>query len=1063
MEPVYRLQSPIEDQKDRFLIRNHVTTPLPSKWTSNLCDRRSSSARFNRRLSWLWLMLAIVSSAPAWAHEPAVETTPADKSVQSLPGLAVLVHEELDGKELTQLLRPLLEAEISNRYEGTMLERAELASLLEEMKLSALLGDATKDGGPAPLQTGGMDKAACLVVARVSPRGVHVTVTGFPKTDILFEGNYNERLEPDSLAERIAGDTLGAIRSQGRDSKLPYVSIGSFYCLDPHRRFLDFSRAAEAELRKQLSEGGQIRLVERMFPSDLLNEFNLARAGMTVTKITDFNAPPADLLIYGECTAQQNQDLNNPGILLDCTIKVISPTDLLPSTSVTVACRSDDVAPLVSRAKALLLETEGKAHARLGAGAERGFSTQEFESFKKQAFRLMPEPPHADGTFFNQNGYNGPHQSGSREEIERALRMLECAALFNGSDTTVLTCTGAILDGLARHARNDTKQQAALRDASMELIERAYRIDSNWNTRGFYRTFGLDLLTRQEKALLVARHIIETRSSEPWQQFVLDAAMQIVAASDSNPANQVQLLLDTVGDYEKRPGGLAALTNQVRSQFTSSRYVVRTGGRPTPGRPAANEGEKLAKQADAAGRFMASKHPYPQALGRWLKLDVISRTLDKQADANLINDFISQMRIAMDLPPQLYEKYGDEFLETRYGSNLGGLLTQQRKRLADAGLEEQLAALQEQFVTTEMKAHDYNCLHLGPALQLLVPKLVAAKREADARAMVEEFMANNSGGGEGPRMELTRFLNGVEATQNNRPILTLDQLTAIAFDDGESAWVSHLTPSKIGLLGIRSKRVVNETISKVWRLSPGATQATILKQVTASRVYDVAANDRYILAGAEKEGLFLLDIATMQARQLTPANSALPGATVKYACDVRDDFYIGIADKDNYLTHLYRLSPGTGQLTDTGTILNGLPDTRLKEGTEEQPVVEQTGSERTLEYKGKRITFQSSGNLAEKNNFVLVFPNGGEDLLNYRGQELTNVHDMTMWRDYLIFATANGLYVTKPGTNRLQCIVNEAKLYIHSCYPVGDSLYLGTSKGLYALTAQLFATVVKEE
>lgn len=56
----------------------------------------------------------------------------------------------------------------------------------------------------------------------------------------------------------------------------------------------------------------------------------------------------------------------------------------------------------------------------------------------------------------------------------------------------------------------------------------------------------------------------------------------------------------------------------------------------------------------------------------------------------------------------------------------------------------------------------------------------------------------------------------------------------------------------------------------------------------------------------------------------------------------------------------------------------------------------------------------------------------------------------------MIFATGNGLYAAKPGTNTLRCLLSEPDLLFFSCCPLKDCLYLGTSKGLYVLDGALF-------
>ena len=159
----------------------------------------------------------ILACCVGWAWAVTAEAPPP-------PALAVLVHAEAGGEALAEPFRALLEVETSRTWEGGLLERAELATVLQEMKLSNLLGDA----GAAGVQTGKMARAADLVLARVYADKVSVTVTGFPKTDILFEKTYTDRLEPESLATRVTVDVLTALRTHVRDPKTSNISIGVF-------------------------------------------------------------------------------------------------------------------------------------------------------------------------------------------------------------------------------------------------------------------------------------------------------------------------------------------------------------------------------------------------------------------------------------------------------------------------------------------------------------------------------------------------------------------------------------------------------------------------------------------------------------------------------------------------------------------------------------------------------------------------------------------------------------------------------------------------------------------
>jgi ligand-binding sensor domain-containing protein len=60
------------------------------------------------------------------------------------------------------------------------------------------------------------------------------------------------------------------------------------------------------------------------------------------------------------------------------------------------------------------------------------------------------------------------------------------------------------------------------------------------------------------------------------------------------------------------------------------------------------------------------------------------------------------------------------------------------------------------------------------------------------------------------------------------------------------------------------------------------------------------------------------------------------------------------------------------------------------------------------------------------------------------------------WRGWLVFGTGNGLYVSKPGTNRVSCVLNTLDLELYSLCPVGDRLFVGTNTGIYRIDAPVF-------
>jgi len=69
---------------------------------------------------------------------------------------------------------------------------------------------------------------------------------------------------------------------------------------------------------------------------------------------------------------------------------------------------------------------------------------------------------------------------------------------------------------------------------------------------------------------------------------------------------------------------------------------------------------------------------------------------------------------------------------------------------------------------------------------------------------------------------------------------------------------------------------------------------------------------------------------------------------------------------------------------------------------------------------------------------------------------MAGVFDFVFWKGQLIFATGNGLYISKPGSNAIRCILSEPDLLFFSLCPLNNRMYVGTSNGLYYLKTDHF-------
>lgn len=133
----------------------------------------------------------------------------------------------------------------------------------------------------------------------------------------------------------------------------------------------------------------------------------------------------------------------------------------------------------------------------------------------------------------------------------------------------------------------------------------------------------------------------------------------------------------------------------------------------------------------------------------------------------------------------------------------------------------------------------------------------------------------------------------------------------------------------------------------------------------------------------------------------------------------------------------------------------------------ESPVILQYYGKRTTVVDGKTLELLkrnvrefSRRNIKKGVMEVTVSSNQEDNLLSYRGFELSCVNDFTLWQGQLIFATGNGLYISEPYSNKIHCLISEPDLLFFSLCALNDRMYIGTSDGLYRIDAGRFLDIV---
>ena len=188
-------------------------------------------------------------------------------------------------------------------------------------------------------------------------------------------------------------------------------------------------------------------------------------------------------------------------------------------------------------------------------------------------------------------------------------------------------------------------------------------------------------------------------------------------------------------------------------------------------------------------------------------------------------------------------------------------------------------------------------------------------------------------------------------------------------------------------------------------------------------------------------------------------NSPLPGDIVCAVCARDSDFMFAISGKDG-LWHMHSLESGKGEIRDLNLALSYHGYYRIAPcGSPKEAVQTESWMRRSWSQGPQRLQF----NLEPVKHAIgkaTVVDAEEKTLFNYTGFELNYVYDFVFWREHLVFATGNGLYITKPGTNGLRSILDELDLESYAVCPVGDRLFVGTNQGVYGIDAKTFDAVI---
>ena len=240
---------------------------------------------------------------------------------------------------------------------------------------------------------------------------------------------------------------------------------------------------------------------------------------------------------------------------------------------------------------------------------------------------------------------------------------------------------------------------------------------------------------------------------------------------------------------------------------------------------------------------------------------------------------------------------------------------------------------------------------------------------------------------------------------------------------------------------------------------PTETVATRVKRLS-DRITDLAAANDQLAVASIDSGLALVSPTGEIVRQIRPDNSPLPTLMVRTVASDGSRFILGlpgvVAETGYGSYFLYELDPKAGTLKKTATRLDYDAYYQSRFDKVANRFVFQTWDSRFHEADGQRWTFRRTP-VRDPMHRVTVTDSANKAVFTHTGFELNYVYDFVHWQDRLIFATGNGLYVARPGTDTLTCVLSELDLEFSSLCPVGDKLFVGTNRGLHRLDATVLA------
>jgi len=243
----------------------------------------------------------LCQGATPTAHAPQRDTSAAAEAPPStvsparqLPRLAVTVSAEKSDAKNRENLEDLLTVELGNQRFLTLMDRQNLQAILRE---HAIALSNVKDTASA-VALGKFAGADYLLHVLLAGKKFSIRLVETATGQVKSEGDVALYEDLTLSAAAVREKVLAALRPESQASNRLTVGVAAFLNRSGTDRSDALCVKLQKALRKRLQERPWAVVLERQYPTSLLDEVDLARLGLVRQPAVE-RLPPADLVILG--------------------------------------------------------------------------------------------------------------------------------------------------------------------------------------------------------------------------------------------------------------------------------------------------------------------------------------------------------------------------------------------------------------------------------------------------------------------------------------------------------------------------------------------------------------------------------------------------------------------------------------------------------------------------------------------------------------------------------------------------------------------------------------------